>query len=68
MLQQTLTAIDNSRSSHVVNQRKFNRALRHSPDLIPTLLTVALRINPQVKLDKDYLPADDELAIDSSLF
>ncbi|KAG2228469.1 hypothetical protein BDF21DRAFT_376012 [Thamnidium elegans] len=68
MLQQTLITIDNLRESHIVNQRIYSRAHRQSPDLVPTLLTDALRINPQVKLDKDYLPADDELAINSSLF
>lgn len=68
MLQQTLTAIYNLRQSHIANQRIYNRAHRQSPDLVPTLRTDALIINPQVKLDKDYLPADDELAINSSLF
>lgn len=69
MLQQTLTAINNLWQSHIANQRIYNRAQRQSPNSVPTLLTDVLRINPQVKLDKDYLPADDdELAIDSSLF
>jgi hypothetical protein len=68
MLQQTVTAIANLRKSHIVNQRVYNRSYRQFPDLMPTLLTDSLRINPKVKLDVDYIPAYDELAIDSSLF
>ncbi|KAI8643567.1 hypothetical protein BD408DRAFT_442431 [Parasitella parasitica] len=68
MIQQTITAIANLRQSHIVNQRIYNRSHRQFPDLMPTLLTDSLRINPKVKLDVGYIPADDELAIDSSLF
>jgi hypothetical protein len=68
MLQQTVTAIANLRQSHIVNQRAYNRSHREFPDLVPTLLTDSLRINSEVKLGVNYIPAYDELAINSSLF
>lgn len=68
MLQQTLSALENLRQSHISNQSVYNRAQRRDLDLTPTLLTGALRTNPKVKLDVDYIPVHDELGIDSSLF
>ncbi|KAI8088501.1 hypothetical protein BDF21DRAFT_396644 [Thamnidium elegans] len=46
MLRQTITAIVNLRESHTVNQRAYNRSCREFPDLMPSLLTDSLRINP----------------------
>lgn len=68
MLQQTTTAINNLKKSHIINQRAYNRSRRQLPDLTPTLLSDSLGINPDVKLDVEYLPSHDELAINSSLF
>ncbi|KAI9362617.1 hypothetical protein BD770DRAFT_315784 [Pilaira anomala] len=68
MLQQTVTALSNLRQSHIINQRAYNRSHRELPDLMPNLLTDSLRINPEVKLDVNYIPAYDELIINSSLF
>ena len=68
MIQQTITAIANLKNSHIVNQRAYNRSHRQSPNSIPTLLTDSLKINPKIKLDVEYVPADDELAINSTLF
>ncbi|KAI9483832.1 MAG: hypothetical protein EXX96DRAFT_559849 [Benjaminiella poitrasii] len=68
MLQQTVTALTNLRQSYIVNQRVYNRVHRQFPDLMPTLLTGSLRINPKVKLDVDCIPSTDELVTNSSLF
>lgn len=68
MLQQTATAVANLRQSHIANQRAYNRSHREFPDLVPTLITESLKINPEVKLNVNYIPACDELAINSSLF
>ncbi|CEP18339.1 hypothetical protein [Parasitella parasitica] len=68
MVQQTLTAIDALKSSHITNQRAYTRASRNSPDLQPILLTDSLRIHPKVKLDVDYIPGCEELALNSNPF
>ncbi|KAI7897807.1 uncharacterized protein BX663DRAFT_490537 [Cokeromyces recurvatus] len=51
MIQQTMTAIANLRESHIVNQRAYNRSHRQFPDLMPTLLTASLKINPKIYLN-----------------
>lgn len=45
------------------NRRLFNRRRRDVPDLEPTLLCDSLRINPQVKLNADYLKDHQELDV-----
>lgn len=68
MLQQTLVNIDALKNSHIANQRAYNRASRNSPELQPTLLTDSLKIHSKVKLDVDYIPGCEELALDSDPF